>query len=58
MNAPRHHILGWLVFIFSALGFTVSALRTGDGYALVGALLFLAGCLVFLIPLLLDMRRD
>jgi len=47
-------VLGWVLFVLSALGFIVSSLRTGDIAGLLGGVLFLAGCLVFLLPL---MRR-
>jgi hypothetical protein len=47
-------ILGWVLFVLSALGFVVSSLRSGDLAGLLGGVLFLAGCLVFLLPL---MRR-
>jgi hypothetical protein len=49
-------IVGWLLFVVSALGFIVSSLRLGDRAGLVGGVFFLAGCLVFLAPLL--KRRD
>jgi hypothetical protein len=47
-------ILGWVLFVLSALGFIVSSLRSGDLPGLLGGVLFLAGCLAFLLPL---MRR-
>ena len=47
-------ILGWVLFVLSALGFIVSSLRLGDLAGLLGGVFFLAGCLVFLLPL---MRR-
>jgi hypothetical protein len=45
-------ILGWILFVLSALGFIVSSLRTGDLPGLAGGVLFLAGCLAFLLALL------
>jgi hypothetical protein len=45
-------ILGWVLFVLSALGFIVSSLRLGDLAGLLGGVLFLAGCLVFLLPLI------
>lgn len=50
MSDRRINFFGWLLFVGSALGFLVSALRSGDIAALVGAVLFLVACLVFLIP--------
>ena len=48
----RFQIRGWLLFVVSAGFFVVSGARSGDPAALWGSLLFLAGCIVFLIPLL------
>lgn len=45
-------IIGWFIFIASALCFTVSTWRSGDVVGLSGSLLFLAACLVFLWPLI------
>jgi len=44
-------ILGWVLFVLSALGFILSSLRAGDLAGLLGGVFFLAGCLVFLLPL-------
>ena len=52
MSERRIHIAGWILFILSALGFIVSSLRNGDIPGIAGGVLFLAGCLVFLIPVL------
>jgi predicted membrane channel-forming protein YqfA (hemolysin III family) len=52
MSARGFVILGWLVFVASAMAFTVSAWKAGDPWALAGALLFLIACLLFLWPLL------
>jgi hypothetical protein len=50
---PRaHEILGWILFILSAVGFIVSSARIGDLAGMAGGVLFLAGCLVFVAPLL------
>lgn len=56
MNSPQFEkylqLLGWLIFIASALAFTTSSLKNGDRLGLVGSLLFLLACFVFLVPLL------
>lgn len=57
MSDRRINFFGWLLFVGSALGFLVSAWRSGDMAALVGAVLFLVACLVFLIPFVRS-RRD
>ncbi len=52
MSKQTSEIVGWLLFVISALGFIVSSLRLGDMPGLVGGVFFLAGCLAFLAPLL------
>lgn len=42
------NLLGWLLFVVSALAFVVASL--GSFWALMGSLFFLLACLVFLIP--------
>ena len=46
----RFEFAGWLLFTLSAIAFCVSAIRSGDHIALIGGVLFLAACLVFLVP--------
>ncbi|MEM6423769.1 MAG: hypothetical protein AAF651_05280 [Cyanobacteria bacterium P01_C01_bin.73] len=45
-------LLGWGMFIMSALFFTASTLRARDVLGVLGSLWFLAACFVFLLPLL------
>ncbi|MEO0637096.1 MAG: cytochrome oxidase subunit III [Pseudomonadota bacterium] len=50
-HMPTHrtlNLIGWLLFIGSAIGFLV--VSWGDFWGMVGSLLFLLACLVFLIP--------
>ncbi|ASC69722.1 hypothetical protein XM38_006510 [Halomicronema hongdechloris C2206] len=44
----RSQVIGWLLFIASALFFTVSTLKNGDVLGVCGSLLFLVACFVFL----------
>lgn len=53
--AARIQILGWVLFIVSALGFIASSIRNGDTLGLIGGIFFLLACFVFLIPY---MRKD
>ena len=55
MRNESINIIGWILFVFSALAFIASSLRAGDMVGLVGAVLFLVACLLFLIPFF---RRD
>jgi hypothetical protein len=50
LTNKKINFIGWLLFLASASGFVVSALRSGDLAALIGAALFFVACLVFLIP--------
>lgn len=42
------NLLGWILFIVSALGFLIAS--WGDFWATFGSAFFLIACLVFLIP--------
>jgi hypothetical protein len=48
--ATRFQILGWVLFIVSAMGFIASSLKSGDMLGLIGGGFFLVACFVFLIP--------
>ena len=48
MNTKIINIVGWVLFLISAIGFIMSSL--GNFWAMFGSLFF--GCLVFLIPYL------
>jgi len=56
INQLRFQLLGWVLFVFSALFFITSSINAGDLVSLIGGLLFLAACFVFLIPLGSTMR--
>ena len=56
INQLRFQLLGWALFVFSALFFITSSISAGDLVGLIGGLLFLFACFVFLIPLVSTMR--
>ena len=56
INQHRFQLLGWVLFVFSALFFITSSIRAGDLVSLIGGLLFLFACFVFLIPLVSTMQ--
>ena len=58
IDQHRFQLLGWVSFVFSALFFITSSIRAGDLVSLIGGLLFLFACFVFLIPLVLTMRSS
>ena len=51
-DGPRkeknHDLLGWLLFVISALFFIVSSIRNGDVIGLLGGIFFLLACVAFL----------
>jgi len=48
MDNEKINLLGWILFIVSAIGFIISSI--GTFWAMFGSLFFLLACLVFLIP--------
>ena len=48
---PRNELLGWLLFTASSVAFLVVGLQDEDPATIVGSVLFLGGCLAFLVPL-------
>jgi len=53
-NEKSFQIVGWVLFIGSALLFTASTWQNGDLAGTLGSLLFLIACFVFLWPLVTD----
>ncbi len=52
----RINLVGWWLFVISALFFTATSLRAGDMLSLLGSLFILVACFVFLIPFALRAR--
>ena len=48
MRNETINLIGWFLFIASAVGFIIAS--WGDFWAMVGSVFFLLACLVFLIP--------
>ena len=50
LDHENNHInlLGWILFIISAIGFCISSI--GSFWAMFGSVFFLVACIVFLIP--------
>ena len=53
----RFHLMGWLIFIVCAIFFIIESLSAGNILFLVASLVFLGGCIVFLIPLVAGWNR-
>ena len=43
---------GWVLFVFSAICYTLAGVRSGDVLSTSGSLLFLVACFLFLAPLI------
>lgn len=52
MSERQSHLIGWGVFLLSALLYLGSSWRSGDTLGVAGSVLFFLGCLFFLVPLL------
>ena len=48
MKNRNINLLGWILFIVTAIGFTISSID--NFWAMFGSLFFLVACIVFLIP--------
>jgi predicted membrane channel-forming protein YqfA (hemolysin III family) len=50
-----YHLIGWLLFLVSAVFFVLSSLQNADPRGLLGAVFFFVACLFFLVPLIAAM---
>ncbi len=48
----KYHLAGWVLFILCALFFIASSIKNGDALALIGSVVFLLACLLFIVPLI------
>jgi len=53
----RFHLLGWLLFLVCAVFFITQSLKSNSILGLAGSVVFLLGCVAFLIPLVLSWNR-
>ncbi len=51
------HLCGWILFLICAVFFIASGISNGDRLSLAGSFIFLAGCVVFIIPLIAKRKR-
>ncbi len=54
MKKPQEsafQLVGWLLFLVSAVFFILSSVHNADLHGLLGALFFFAACLFFMVPL-------
>jgi len=51
-------LLGWILFIVCAIFFIASSLKNEDTLALIGSVIFLIACIVFLMPLIRAIKKN
>lgn len=54
----KFSLWGWLLFIVCAIFFIASATINGDILYLIGSIVFLFACLIFIIPLVVERIKD
>lgn len=54
----KFQLWGWILFLICAGFFIASAIKTDDMLVLVGSIIFLSGCLVFIIPIVKRETQD
>jgi len=50
-------LLGWILFIVCAIFFIASSLKNGDTLTLIGSVIFLIACMVFLMQLFKTIKK-
>jgi energy-coupling factor transporter transmembrane protein EcfT len=51
-------LMGWILFVLCAFFFIASSLKNRDTLTLIGSVLFLISCIVFIIPLVRKMKNS
>ena len=51
------HLVGWLLFVLCAIFFIASSLKNHDSLALIGSVVFLVSCIVFIVPLVVKIKN-
>lgn len=54
----RFHLWGWILFVVCAGFFIASAVRGGSILGVIGSVIFLVACVVFIVPLVKVRNRD
>jgi len=54
----RFHLTGWLLFLVCAILFIMQNLLHSDLVGLIGSVVFLLGCIAFLIPLVFTPGKE
>jgi hypothetical protein len=54
----KFQLSGWILFLVCAGFFIASAIKADDILVLVGSIIFLGGCVVFIIPMVIKGKQD
>ena len=54
----KYQLAGWILFIICAIFFIASSLKNHDILTLIGSVIFLIACIVFLIPLVRSNKKS
>lgn len=57
MNELKFQFWGWILFVICAILFTASGVRARDLLTTAASLIFLMACIVFMIPLVRELRK-
>lgn len=56
-QAIGYQLAGWILFVLCAIFFIASALNNRDTLTLIGSVIFLISCIVFIIPLIFESKK-
>ena len=54
----RFHLWGWILFLVCAGFFIASSIESDDMLGLIGSIIFLIACVVFIVPLVIKKRQS
>lgn len=54
----KFHLWGWAIFLVCAGFFIAAAISSGSMLGLAGSLVFLVGCVIFIIPLVSNGNKE
>ncbi|MBN1855723.1 MAG: cytochrome oxidase subunit III [Dehalococcoidia bacterium] len=56
-NERAYQLWGWILFLVCAIFFIISAIQNHDIPYLIGSIVFLLACVLFLIPFVTDKKK-
>ncbi len=54
----KFQLSGWILFLVCAGFFIASAIKADDIFVLAGSIIFMGGCVVFIIPMVIKGKQD